>query len=133
MKGRGKILAFALACFMVCVQIPFSAFAAGTDIRADLLSPDTLPDGRVEIAYNEEFCYDYSKFNNGFNQYSWSIIDGALPPGLELYPTSGPTWEPWINGTPTKAGTYTFTIQGAVTNYKNGENVLTIAAEKPIH
>ncbi len=127
---QSKMIALAAVVFMLLMQVPFSAFSADEDIRADLLSPNTLPDGRVEVTYNANFNYDYSQFNNGFNQYSWSIIEGALPPGLTLYPTSGPTWQPWINGTPTEAGTYTFTIKGSMTKYVNGENVPVIAAIK---
>lgn len=133
---KRKITAVLTVVLMLLMQVPFSVFAAEitytdtADIRAELLRPDALSDGRVDVRYNEEFNYDYSEFNGGYNQYGWNIIDGELPPGLALYPDSGPTWKPWINGTPTKAGTYTFTIEGGNTEYKNGENVYVIAARK---
>jgi hypothetical protein len=38
--------------------------------------------------------------------YSWSVIPGTLPLGLSLNPASGV-----ISGTPTAAGTYTFTVK----------------------
>ncbi len=130
MKIKSKITALLTLILIILMQVPFSAFATETDIRAELLSPDTLPDGRVDVNYRADFNYDYSKFNGGFNQYGWDIIDGELPPGLELKPDTGPTWKPWIQGTPTKAGTYTFTIEGGNTEYKNGENVYITAAIK---
>lgn len=131
MKMRSRVTALVTVILMLMMQVPFSVFAEDTTpVNADLLSPDTLPDGRFDRKYNAELCFDYSKFNDGFNQYSWHIIDGELPPGLTLYPTSGPTWAPWINGTPTKAGTYTFTIRGGVTVYEGGKNVYVTAAVK---
>jgi len=42
----------------------------------------------------------------GFLPCRWSIIEGTLPPGLQLYESSGE-----INGTPTTAGSYTFIVQ----------------------
>jgi Putative Ig domain len=37
---------------------------------------------------------------------AWSVVSGELPPGLEL-----PKGENTISGTPTTAGTFTFTVQ----------------------
>ena len=42
------------------------------------------------------------------NSYQMSVVSGSLPPGLRL---ALPNTEWMILGTPTKAGTYTFTIQ----------------------
>lgn len=38
--------------------------------------------------------------------YTWSLISGMLPPGLELRPCTG-----YIKGTPTTPGTYTFIVK----------------------
>jgi outer membrane protein assembly factor BamB len=38
--------------------------------------------------------------------YRWSVVSGALPPGLHLHGPSGV-----ISGRPTKAGSYTFTVE----------------------
>jgi len=38
--------------------------------------------------------------------FAWSVVAGALPPGLNLASSSG-----WINGTPTAAGSFSFTVQ----------------------
>src|SRR5215213_8721601 len=42
----------------------------------------------------------------GTPPYTWSVVTGALPPGLTLNPTTGE-----ISGVPTAAGTFGFTIQ----------------------
>jgi hypothetical protein len=41
----------------------------------------------------------------GHTPYTWSLASGALPPGLTLKPTGV------ISGTPSKAGTYPFTVE----------------------
>ena len=42
----------------------------------------------------------------GWPSYSWQVIIGILPPGLQLNPNTGA-----ITGTPTKTGTYRFTVR----------------------
>jgi len=44
---------------------------------------------------------------NGTTPYSWSLVSGALPPGLTLSPSGV------ISGTPTKIATFSFTVQVA--------------------
>ncbi len=46
--------------------------------------------------------------SGGTSPYTWSIIAGALPDGLSVDGSSGE-----ISGTPTKAGTFSFTVQVA--------------------
>jgi hypothetical protein len=46
--------------------------------------------------------------SGGVPPYTWSVISGSLPPGLNLDPASG-----LISGTPTTEGTYPFTVQVA--------------------
>ena len=54
---------------------------------------------------------------------TWSVIDGRIPPGLELSETTGT-----ISGTPVRAGTYTFTVQN-VSGYSIAEKELTIIVD----
>jgi hypothetical protein len=42
----------------------------------------------------------------GWPTYSWQVIIGILPPGLQINPNTGA-----ITGTPTKTGTYRFTVR----------------------
>ncbi len=56
--------------------------------------------------------------------YTWSLIAGTLPPGLELRPCTG-----YIKGTPTTTGTYFFTVRAtdAIGSFQNQSFNLTIA------
>jgi parvulin-like peptidyl-prolyl isomerase len=65
------------------------------------VSTESLPNGQVGVEYSfilEVFADTY--------KYTWTIIDGGLPDGLELRETTGR-----ILGMPTTAGTYNFTVQ----------------------
>lgn len=53
--------------------------------------------------------------NGGVKPYTWSVIYGALPPGLSLDSTNGR-----IYGTSTTAGTYLFTIKATDVNGVSG-------------
>lgn len=74
------------------------ASAAGTLA----VSTPNLPRGTVGIAYSQQLAA-----TGGTTPYSWSLAAGALPTGLGL-PTSG-----LLSGTPTTAGSFTFTVQVA--------------------
>jgi hypothetical protein len=54
------------------------------------------------------------------NPYVMTLISGTLPPGLQL---GEPICEWEINGTPTKAGTYSFTVQIAPQPNNLGQHV----------
>ncbi|MCG8404795.1 MAG: Ig domain-containing protein [Phycisphaerales bacterium] len=63
----------------------------------------TLPNGQVGAFYLNEVLAD-----GGFNPRTWTIIAGVLPNGLSL-PNN--RLSGLISGTPTAAGSFTFTIQ----------------------
>jgi hypothetical protein len=62
---------------------------------------ETLPDGNVDIAYEETL-----QAMGGTRPYSWSVASGNLPDGLILTSATGV-----ISGTPTTMNTYMFTVQ----------------------
>ena len=79
------------------------AFTLTIDPPAPLVitSGTCCPSGTVGTAYHTNFFAD-----GGVQPYTWSIISGQLPPGLRL-DASAPAG---ISGTPTTAGTFTFTV-----------------------
>jgi uncharacterized delta-60 repeat protein len=64
------------------------------------VSPSSLPDGVVGIAYNQTISA-----SGGTAPYTYAVTSGALPAGLTLDPNSGV-----ISGTPTTVQTATFQI-----------------------
>lgn len=64
------------------------------------VNPPTLPNGSVGTAYSQTVSG-----SGGTSPYTFTISSGALPTGLVLNGVTGA-----ITGTPTTAGTFTFTI-----------------------
>jgi len=64
------------------------------------LGPPNLPDGTVNHSYSKTITADH-----GNSPYTFSVSSGSLPPGLTLSPGGV------LSGTPTTAGTFTFTVQ----------------------
>jgi parvulin-like peptidyl-prolyl isomerase len=72
------------------------------NIRLPLsITSTSLPDGQA----GTEYSTNIEVFDNGY-VYTWSVISGSLPDGLALNEYTGR-----INGTPSTAGSYTFTVQ----------------------
>jgi len=82
-----------------------------------------LPGGTVGAAYSQQLAV-----SGGTPPLTWSIPTGTLPAGLLMTVSSG-----LISGTPTSAGSFTFTIQVADSKGAQGSKsfTLTIAAAAP--
>lgn len=64
----------------------------------------TFSDGVVSIAYSQQW-----DLTPASPPTTYSVVSGSLPPGLSLTSISGDLGE--ITGTPTTAGTYSFTLR----------------------
>ncbi len=96
--------------FTFTVQVKDTTRATDTEtFTIEVLPPEppsittvTLSDGTV----GEFYCCGNLFAIGGVQPYAWSVVAGTLPPGLEL-----PRRENTISGTPTTAGTFTFTVR----------------------
>jgi hypothetical protein len=84
------------------------------------LSPATLPNGAIAVAYNQTITA-----SGGTAPYTFSLLSGALPGGLAL--SSGGA----ISGSPTTLGTFTFTIGATDANGCPGTRIYSIVINAP--
>lgn len=70
--------------------------------EAPTITTEALSSGTV----GEFYCCGNLFASGGVQPYTWTVVAGTLPPGLEL-----PRGENTISGTPTTAGTFTFTVR----------------------
>ena len=66
--------------------------------------PLSINSSQPKVAYLDEPYTNLIRVTGGLNSYTYKIDKGALPPGLSLSSVGA------IQGTPTKEGTYNFTI-----------------------
>ena len=69
-------------------------------VEPPLIVEDSLPNGRVGKGYAQTLTV-----NGGTLPFTFSLVDGSLPPGIML------SSDGVISGTPTLPGSYTFTVQ----------------------
>jgi len=85
-------------------NLDIGAYEFGNSAPADLVITTTsLSNGTVGVAYSATLGA-----TGGVSPYAWSVVSGSLPAGLTLNSQTGA-----ISGTPTSAGTSTFTAQVA--------------------
>lgn len=82
------------------------------------VQPATLPDGTEGILYTQNFSV-----TNGTAPYTFAVISGSLPPGLNL------TGAGLLSGTPTTPGTYTFVIEATDVNNCTGSRGYTLVID----
>jgi len=104
------LLLLCLSCALVAVACddsggPGGSSGGGAGTNPLVLSPDTLPDGTVGVAYSLNLSATGSA-----GPFVWTLASGSLPPGLTLGTAStGATC--LLSGTPTVAGAFSFSVQ----------------------
>ncbi|HQR35192.1 MAG TPA: Ig domain-containing protein, partial [Blastocatellia bacterium] len=81
------------------------------------VNPATLPGGTVGVVYPNQTITA-----SPASTYTYSVVSGALPPGLTLNANTGV-----ISGTPTAGGTFTPTIRATGLGGCNGQRTYTIS------
>jgi Ice-binding-like/Putative Ig domain/IPTL-CTERM motif len=85
------------------------------------LDPPTLPDGTTGTAYNQTITA-----SGGLASYIFTVIAGSLPPGFNPLTTGGV-----LSGTPTMAGTFSFTVMATDSRGCSGTREYTIKIDCP--
>jgi hypothetical protein len=96
--------------FTFTVQVKDETRATDTETFTVEILPPEAPTITTEAlgsgTVGEFYCCGNLFASGGVQPYTWSVVAGTLPPGLEL-----PNGENTISGTPTSAGTFTFTVR----------------------
>ena len=96
--------------FTFTVQVKDETRATDTETFTVEIIPPEAPTITTEAlgsgTVGEFYCCGNLFASGGVQPYTWSVVAGTLPPGLEL-----PNGENTISGTPTTAGTFTFTVR----------------------
>ena len=88
-----------------------------TIVQPPMVTTTSLPSGTAGTAYSTTL-----QASGGTTPYSWSVSAGTLPAGLSLVASTGV-----ISGTPTAAGTVSFTVQVKDAANNTGTKALSIA------
>jgi outer membrane autotransporter protein len=102
---------------------PFSAtrtYTLTVNVPSIAISPSALPGAQVAAAYSQQLTA-----SGGNGSYSYTITAGALPTGVALS-TAG-----LLSGTPTAAGTYSFTITAKDSLNFSGSQSYSISTQQP--
>jgi hypothetical protein len=100
----------------------FQAGSAGKVLNGIQLSPKSLPDATIGVAYSQTISA-----GGGTAPYTFGVTSGALPGGLNLS-TSGA-----LSGTPTATGSFTFTVTATDAKKETGSEsyVMDVSTASP--
>lgn len=99
-------------------------YALNVGTPAITVAPGTLSAAKANVAYSQQFTA-----SGGIAPYAYAISAGSLPAGLTLNAGSGV-----LAGTPTAAGSFSFTVRATDAQNFNGQQAqtLTVAQAQPI-
>jgi Putative Ig domain len=104
--SRGHKRKAAILAPVTMIAAALGATAAATSAINASGGSDLGP-GNVGQPFAQDFF-----LSGGAGPYTWSLASGQLPPDLTLQTSAGPRdADNELAGTPTKAGTYTFTMR----------------------
>ncbi|MEW6207397.1 MAG: putative Ig domain-containing protein, partial [Acidobacteriota bacterium] len=111
-----------------CFQTGVGFFGQlSTNVRITVSQPPSSPTvtspSPLEAAQGSAFTHQLAA-TGGTTPYTWSIVSGALPPGLNL---AGGV----ISGTPSAAGSFAFTAQVKDSQSRTGQKSITINVSPP--
>jgi hypothetical protein len=92
-----------------------------------LLIRDDLPDGEVGVHY---LHYPLTATGASATELIWTIASGALPPGLHLGVSN--LRGPFVDGEPTTAGTYTFTLHVSASGLEGAREITVVITDRPL-
>jgi hypothetical protein len=95
----------------------YSVTVAAAVVALSITTPSPLPGGEVGVAYTLTFAA-----TGGTTPYNWELSSGAIPAGLALGGLTGS-----LTGTPTTAGTFTFTLLVVDSTEKTAPKTFTIS------
>jgi putative Ig domain-containing protein len=109
-------LLLASSCFSGCAAVASNAGNnSSKEVKTSLtITTASLNPGSVGKTYSATL-----QATGGSGVYNWSLMAGTLPAGLQLEPSNGV-----ISGTPSSAGTSSFTVQAADTGHHTTQKLL---------
>ena len=103
-----------------CSAFKLFTIDINTPCPAITVNPPGILTGRIGLAYSWNF-----NATGGQAPYTFAITSGALPPGLTFSPGE-------ISGTPTTAGSFTFTLRATDANGCRGSRDYTLTVACPV-
>ncbi|PWK85924.1 outer membrane autotransporter protein [Fulvimonas soli] len=97
------------------------AYTLDVDAPAITLAPATLPGGQVAVAYSQALSA-----SGGSGGYTYSLVAGALPPGLALSSAGH------LSGTPSAAGSFSFTVKATDGLGFSGSQAYSLGIGQPV-
>lgn len=97
------------------------AYTVTVNAPAIVFVQTTLPGGQVAVAYSQTVSA-----GGGSGSFTYSLSAGALPPGIALSSAGA------ISGTPTAAGSYSFTLTATDSFGFSGSQPFTVGINQPV-